>query len=338
QYMNDLETDVFIGSAKPPDSLILNETYVKYYANEFLTFESTFASGLKSSVNQRFGKSANTYHRNKDGPVFISGDKYPVRFEKYRTILEPLPHIITNIFNYQSEPPMTHYQDVSKCYDYSSQMVHYVMDFPSDTLNKTFYLRDRFLASVQANFAFIGKLSPLRINRLVLEEPTASNSDNDDDRELRILFTLLDTPNVEGDGENAAQEYNMIQAADAIKAIVDKGQMVIPVHIKYDPDNGEPVYVHVVAKAGSMMKVNRGDGANVYTFDSYKAYGSGDMAGLAIGTLILGALVGVAVALVIAKGGGPNLGLLPRVGRSRADDTNIVKVNMNADLGGASEI
>ena len=69
-----------------------------------------------------------------------------------------------NIFNFQGVVPHSHRHDISMCFS-SSEMQHYTVSFPADTLTKVDNRRDTFLYSVMLALAQTGRVTPLRINR-----------------------------------------------------------------------------------------------------------------------------------------------------------------------------
>ncbi|XP_063606058.1 uncharacterized protein LOC134781003 [Penaeus indicus] len=257
-------------------------------------------------------------------PEIVSMDNSPLRFEKYLSILAGLPHSIYNIYNYETEPPLTHTLDISLCYNRASQMRNFVFDLPDDTLSRVHFLRDKLKYAIQAALAEAGVVSPLRINRLVLEEHEGSP--------LRVLFSILDKPSVVGNAPGAILENDMNHAASTIDSMISQSKLVIIVHlpaIALHPE--EPVYVAIVPVPGSLKEVDR-DESSIYGYETKQPYQSGDMAGLAIGMMLLGGLLGVALNMVLQRRASGQVGL-PRVNLARKSaPTPETSINLNADL------
>ncbi|XP_069975901.1 uncharacterized protein [Penaeus vannamei] len=331
-WIRGVDADVWVGQ-KRHQITRLNETYVWYYASPFMLDESENlrapsqgAARPPMSREPGMGVRMPPLPENfKDNPPeIVSMDSSPLRFEKYLSILAGLPHSIYNIYNYETEPPLTHTLDVSLCYNRATQMRHFIFDLPDDTLSRVNFLRDKLKYASQAALAEAGVVSPLRINRLVLEEHEGSP--------LRVLFSILEKPDVVGNAPGAILENDMKQAASVIDSFISQSRLVIVVHlpaIALHPE--EPVYVAIVPVPGSLKEVDR-DGSSNYGYETKQPYQSGDMAGLAIGMLLLGGLLGVAVNMVLQRRASGQMGL-PRVNLARRSaPTPETSINLNADL------
>ncbi|XP_037773748.1 uncharacterized protein LOC119569816 [Penaeus monodon] len=139
-----LETDVWVGVKKNPH-LGIKENYVWYFASPL--------------TNEILGRQSPKL------PSFPTLDKVPVKLEKYISLMEGFPHVIYNIYDYNSEVPHTHKHDVSLCFS-PSQMRHFKFDLPANSLNKTYYLRENVKYATMQTLAEAAKVSPIRINRL----------------------------------------------------------------------------------------------------------------------------------------------------------------------------
>ncbi|XP_068239647.1 uncharacterized protein [Palaemon carinicauda] len=270
-WKRGIETDVWIGTQKSPIIPFLNDSYVWYYSSPF--------TEEKDSSNARNSKVS-----------YYSMDTIPVLFEKYLSLFEGLPHKMYNIYAYEDEPPMTHTIDVSPCYT-SEQMIHFTMDLPADTLEKVQYLRDLLKYATQTTLAIFGNVSPLRINRLVLDERPDV---------IRVLFTILDKPTVEGDASGAEDESSMKEAADKIDEALKNHEVVILVPMG---ENANAAVLTILPVSTSLTPVIR-ESEHKYTTEHDRGYSAGSMAGLAIGMLVVGALVtiGTSKALQMRKG------------------------------------
>nr|XP_027218103.1 uncharacterized protein LOC113810663 [Penaeus vannamei] len=235
------------------------------------TNESRTRNGRKDAA------SAGEFQR--QPPEIVSMDSSPLRFEKYLSILAGLPHSIYNIYNYETEPPLTHTLDVSLCYNRATQMRHFIFDLPDDTLSRVNFLRDKLKYASQAALAEAGVVSPLRINRLVLEEHEGSP--------LRVLFSILEKAGRGRKRPGGHSRERHETGASVIDSFISQSRLVIVVHlpaIALHPE--EPVYVAIVPVPGSLKEVDR-DGSSNYGYETKQPYQSGDMAGLAIGMLLL---------------------------------------------------
>ncbi|KAK8720558.1 hypothetical protein OTU49_013243 [Cherax quadricarinatus] len=260
-----MRADVWVG-IKKNQLFKINETYVWYFA-------SPMTSDLQGSAPTV--------------PVITTTDKVPIKLERYMTELAELPHLSYNFYGYDSQVPTTHHHDISPCYS-SDHMRHFQFAMPPDTLNKTLYKRENVMYALVEALSATGKVTPLRINRMEIKELQS---------ELQVLFTLLEKPTVAGDPEFPISENTMNQAADLIQKTIDKSQLVAVVQIT---SGLEPQMVQVVAMPGTLKEVQRDDGhtrgTNILT-----GYSPGDMAGLAIGMLILGGIVGYAGIYIYAS-------------------------------------
>ncbi|XP_053639201.2 uncharacterized protein [Cherax quadricarinatus] len=319
----DMEADVWIGLKNHLLSLI-SENFVWFYASPLVVDEI-----VNKEVYGREEKNGKLKIK-KTKPYLpkaslVSMDKVPLKLEKYTNILANYPHLIYNIFNYETDPPQTHMFDISPCYN-DSQSRDFILDLPSDTLEMVQYRTDTLLYSAQEALAEVGVISPLRINRIVLEER---------DDVLRLLFTILDKAEVEGDAPGILKESNLNTAVSLINSAVSSSKLVIVVRLnslmnEYSKVKDSDI-VAVVPVAGSMVQVQRGKN-NDYSYTTSKGYQSGDMAGLAIGMLIVGTLVGVAVTMVVKHGTASPSGL-PRVSMAHKSAPNSSNtINVTADL------
>ncbi|XP_063615154.1 uncharacterized protein LOC134788208 [Penaeus indicus] len=195
-----LETDVWVGVKKNPH-LGIKENYVWY-----------FASPLTNEILGRQGPKL---------PSFQTLDKVPVKLEKYISLMEGLPHVIYNIYDYNSEVPHTHKHDVSLCFS-PSQMRHFKFDLPANSLNKTFYLRENVKYATMQTLAEAAKVTPIRINRLEINETSAA---------LEVTFTVLEKPSIVGDVPGAGMDSSMDEAVELIRATLDSSQLVVQVKI-----------------------------------------------------------------------------------------------------------
>ncbi|XP_064119560.1 uncharacterized protein LOC135224481 [Macrobrachium nipponense] len=267
-WIRGMETDAWIGTQKNPIITFLNNSYVWYYTSPFTADPDSLEA--KSGNAQPY-----------------SMDPIPVYFEKYLSLFEALPHKIYNIYAYEDEPPMTHTIDVSPCYA-SDQMLHFTLDLPADTLQKIKFLRDQLRYVTQIVLAGFGEVSPLRINRLVLDERPDV---------IRVLFTILDRPTVEGDGSGAEEESTMQDAASKINDALKNHQVIILIPISA---NADPAVITILPVSTSLTPVSRAN-EHQYTTVHDKGYNSGSMAGMAFGMLFAGAVVALGTGMVLRK-------------------------------------
>lgn len=299
-WTRGIETDVWIGTQKNSVLTFLNNSYVWYYSSPFTADPDSLEA--KSS-------NAKPY----------SMDTIPVYFEKYLSLFEALPHKIYNIYAYEDEPPMTHTIDVSPCYT-SDKMLHFIFDLPADTLQKIKFLRDQLRYVTQTVLAGFGEVSPLRINRLVLDE----RSDV-----IRVLFTILDRPTVEGDASGAEDESTMQDAASKINDALKAHQVVILIPVS---ENSNSAVITILPVSTSLTPVSRAN-EHQYTIVHDKGYNSGSMAGMAFGMLVAGAVVALGISIALRKRKGKSDGL-PRVAAGqKASETPGVYLSGNLAAG-----
>lgn len=328
----ELPADVWIG-LKRVKPTIFEEDYVWYYASPFILGErdrktsqgnvKAFRNALKLEETVALSQEELWRRVMAEGMTgdILSLDKVPLKMERYLNIMAGYPHLIYNMFNYQYEPPMTHTFDIFPCYN-ASQFRDFIVDLPGDTLASVNQLRDLLIYSSQQAMAEVGVVSPLRINRMVLEER---------DDVIRLLFTVLDKATVNGDAPGTLEESDMNTAVNLISSAITNSKLVIIVRIADSPKRKVEDQVAVLPISGSMMEVHRGK-RNDYYYSTNKGYHSGDMAGLAIGMLLVGALFSVLVTMLIQRRNSPPGGL-PRVSmahKSRPSPDNTI--NINADL------
>ncbi|XP_071525809.1 uncharacterized protein [Panulirus ornatus] len=337
-WTRGVPADVWIGLKKVWNSSF-NEDFVWYFASPLAIDETMLevdrngrhrmdAKNLRSNVNinmhERIGNRGwQQVVLNNPIPI-MSMDKVPLRLERYLNILSGFPHLIYNMYDFQSEPPMMHTIDISSCYN-NTQMRSFILDLPPDSLEKVKQERDKLMYSAQRALADVAIVSPLRINKIAIEAG---------DNRVRLLFTVLEKSKVVGTAPGSQLESDMATAVQLIRSAVSTSQLVIVVQMKKTTSNrGKPSSVSIVAVSNSMVEVTRI--GNDYSYSSSKGYQSGDMAGLAIGMLLMGALVGVAINTVMRKGAAANGGL-PRVNmahKSRLSPDSTI--NINADLTGS---
>ncbi|XP_071525893.1 uncharacterized protein [Panulirus ornatus] len=252
-----METDVWAG-IKTNKLTGLNETIVWY-----------FASPMTNEILGRLN--------------IQTTDKVPIKQEKYLTKEEGLPHVIYNIYGYDSKVPTTHKHDISLCYG-QNQMRHFVFDLPANAFNKTFNMRENLKYAVVEALSEAGKVSPLRINRIEVRKATSA---------VEVLFTLLEKSSEVSDLPNNLIENSMHKAAAEIRKTIDASQLVILVRIggNHTPDPKLTITRKLVALPGTVREVTRDDGSTRGTHH-LTGYSSGDMAGLAFGMLLVGGLAG----------------------------------------------
>ncbi|ROT72608.1 hypothetical protein C7M84_008969 [Penaeus vannamei] len=275
-WIRGVDADVWVGQ-KRHQITRLNETYVWYYAS--VTFHAGREREFESALARRCPPTNESRTRNgrKDAasagefqrqpPEIVSMDSSPLRFEKYLSILAGLPHSIYNIYNYETEPPLTHTLDVSLCYNRATQMRHFIFDLPDDTLSRVNFLRDKLKYASQAALAEAGVVSPLRINRLVLEEHEGSP--------LRVLFSILEKAGRGRKRPGGHSRERHETGASVIDSFISQSRLVIVVHlpaIALHPE--EPVYVAIVPVPGSLKEVDR-DGSSNYGYETKQPYQSG---------------------------------------------------------------
>ncbi|CAL4105645.1 unnamed protein product, partial [Meganyctiphanes norvegica] len=253
-----LEAGVWAGVKANPLLDNKTETYVWYYASPLTHDWEGFREDPPHSL-----------------------DRVPVKLEKYLTGQKVHPHQVYNIFNYESNVPHLASHDISICYK-DSNMRHFRFDLPDDALNKTLYQKEHLVYYTQGALAEVANVSPLRINRIKLEVSYPK---------ISIIFTILGRPKNAINGAAGLNEESTIgQAVDLIRTALDSSQLVIPVHL-INNENELPIII--VAKPHTMESITRFDDITKGT-EIQHGYSPGDMAGLGIGMVILGALLGFA--------------------------------------------
>lgn len=257
-----MQADVWVGVKLNP-TIKMNETIVWYFASPFFT----------ADIQGRDGR---------DNPQLPTLDKVPIKLERYLNRAEGIPHLVYHIYSYESLIPLTHNHDISICYD-PSQMRHFIFDLPPYALNNSRYLRENLKYAIQGSLQEAGNLSPLRINRLEL---------NQTDKAVTVLFTLLEKPSRIADVSGDENENYLDDAVNAIRSTIDDSQLIIQVEYGNSVDNGRKVtFPPMTARPGTMKEVNRGSG-QPQPNEVLTGFSSGDMAGLAVGMIILGCLLG----------------------------------------------
>lgn len=297
-----VDADVWVGQ-RDLIGFLLHENYVMYYASPLVIDEPIRKEG-HSKAGLNIGGQAARDEGQRKSTRYTSLDKVPMKLEVYLNIVASLPHLLNNIFDYQTQPPSTQSIDISLCYPSNARMRHFLLELPEDSLDQVKGLEDNLLHAVQMSLSEVAVISPLRINREML--------DVQDDRTF-VLFTILPLPSVVGDAPGAAAESDLDTAAYLITSAVDDSKLMIIVHLEGLIPSVEPAYVPLQAK--SIKEVDRSKD-NSYTFNTAKGYTSGDMAGLAFGVLALAALVGAGIGFVIQQRG-DGQGGLPRVTMAR---------------------
>lgn len=321
-----LDADVWVGQ-KELLGFLLKENYVAYYASP-LVFDEPIRSPLGTAQDTR-GPGAMKggagempgagQTRKKTARDYVSLDSVPMKLERYLNIAAGLPHLISNIFDYQTQPPFTHSIDISLCYK-GARKRDFLMELPSDAMEQVKGLEDNLLHATQLALAEVGVVSPLRINKEVMEYRNGKTY---------VLFTILPLPSVVGDAPGAKLENDLDTAANLIVSTVASSKMIIIVHLEGIYQSVEPVYVILHAK--SIREVTRAED-DTYTFTTDQGYGPGDMAGLAIGLLVVGVLVGVVVCMAWQRREGSQSGL-PRVTMARKSPLSPSNtININSDM------
>lgn len=306
--MRGVEADVWVGQ-KNLIGFLLHENYVKYYASPLVIDEPLRFPFKKNQPGaaQRF-VAPEVYVTEKPGDL-TPGDlvelaKVPMRLERYLNIIAGKPHLINNFFDYQTQPPLTHSIDISSCYPADAKKRHFLLELPPDSLEQVKGLDDNLLHAAQMAMADVAVISPLRINQEMLDVR---------DGKTFILFTILPLLDVVGDSIGAKQESDLDTAAKLITSAVDNSKLIVVVHLDGLVQSVEPAYIPL--QAVSITEVTRNID-NSYVITTFKGYSGGDMAGLAIGMLILASLIGVGIGFA-AKGRSEGQQGLPRVNLAR---------------------
>ncbi|XP_045122263.1 uncharacterized protein LOC123510877 [Portunus trituberculatus] len=257
-----MTADVWVG-VKPNPTVKVNETIVWYFASPF----------------------TNDILARDTAISFPTLDKVPIKLEKYLSFAEGLPHVIYHVYNFEGIIPLTHNHDVSLCFKHN-QMRHFTFDLPANALEKSLYLRENLKYAIVGALAEAGSVSPIRINRLELNKTKEA---------VQVLFTLLEKPSLVADVVGNVGENTMDEAASAIKDILDASQLIILVQYGNSPDHGERRNILITsfaAKPHTMVEVERSENLP-RGIEVLKGYSSGDMAGLAVGMIVAGLLMGL---------------------------------------------
>lgn len=269
-----MRADVWVG--QKPSVLVpkLNETVVWYFASPFT--DEIVTRNAKETT-----------------PTLPNLDKVPIKFEKYLSLAEALPHVVYHLYSFESNIPLTHNHDVSICFN-TDQMRHFTFELPHDAIEKSLFLREHLKYAIQGSLYEAGNVSPLRINRLEL---------NKTDTAVVVLFTLLEKPSAVADVDGDKYENTMDDAANAIRATIDSSQLIVLVKTGNTPDdpkaNGvdnkkeerETIIASMTAKPHTMKEVTR-DEEKPNGTEQFTGYSAGDMGGLAAGMIFLGLIMG----------------------------------------------
>ncbi|KAG0724248.1 hypothetical protein GWK47_040967 [Chionoecetes opilio] len=262
-WVRGMTADVWVGLKHSP-TLKLNETVVWYFASPF--------------TNEILTRSSNVNF------TLPTVDKVPIKFEKYLSSAKGLPHVIYNIYSFEGIIPLTHNHDVSLCFA-AHQMRHFTFDLPHSAIESSLFLRENLKYAIQGALREAGNVSPLRINRVEVKQTKTA---------VKVIFTLLEKPSKVADVDGGQYESTMDHAADLIRDTIDESQLIILVKYGDKPDDTTQksvIIASMTAHPHTMVEVTRDDeiprGSEILA-----GYSSGDMAGLAVGMIILGVLMG----------------------------------------------
>jgi len=202
---------------------------------------------------------------------------------------DPRNYHTHNIFNFRTEQPHLPY-DVSLCYD-ASEMVRLQMNLTKGSLNTTLWQYNRLLVGFVLKMAEVASISPLRINQPQLNFSTEV-----------VSFTLLGRP-LEGGEDQPSLQAAREALEDAVAAVEVSFTVVLRVLL------GErSVSVSIVRNSTQEVVLPTQQPPLVE-----QGYTSGDMGGLAVGCMLLGALIAAAALFAhehVQRGGSlprPNL-------------------------------
>ncbi|XP_063844545.1 uncharacterized protein LOC135091116 [Scylla paramamosain] len=317
--MRGVEANVWVGQ-KDLIGFLLHENYVEYYASPLVIDEPIFMEDQPRAAQKFVAPEVWVTPGDLKPGDKVELDKVPMRLERYLNIIAGKPHLINNIFDYQTQPPHTQSIDISPCYPDNAKMRHFLLELPPDSLKQVKGLEDNLLHAAQMAMSEVAVISPLRINREMLDVR---------DGKTFILFTILPLPAIVGDSPGAKEESDLDTAAQLIISAVDSSKLMIVVHLDGIIASVEPVYV--ILPAQSIKEVTRNKD-NSYVVTTDKGYSSGDMAGLAFGMLILAALLGAGIGVAI-QGRSEGQGGLPRVNLARKSNVTATNsISISSDM------
>ncbi|XP_052789111.1 uncharacterized protein LOC128223774 [Mya arenaria] len=188
--------------------------------------------------------------------------------------------------------------DVSKCYapghHYAAM---YVMVASKDTYGDynidavTNHYQSEFVAAFKHTIAKVAKVSVTRVTGVSWE------SDRQLDTSIQVRFKLLDN-HAKAKGTNHSKGITLASAKEFLVFGIQAGGSIGKLEFTFHSRNDHNVTMEITL--GSLWEENQNSSSENYKSTMNK-YGPGSMAGLGIGMLVLGALLGLAAAFVIYK-------------------------------------
>ncbi|XP_035669705.1 uncharacterized protein LOC118411506 [Branchiostoma floridae] len=196
--------------------------------------------------------------------------------------------LVFNMFNYDSGEQFLWHFDISMCFKDPSMQKPVFFQMPdlyNDLIRGDKY---RFYRSVQSAVAKAAGIHPLRVTN-VWHTPT--------DGPLWVGATLLAHPDVQGDSVEMQPQKTLDAAFNDFKNRVDGNTMVV----KFTPDPSRGQEVYLTALPGT-LETNK----DLISFIMERnkpsnTYQPGTVAGVAIGTVLLGAIIGMGVGWFLWK-------------------------------------
>ncbi|XP_013409792.1 uncharacterized protein LOC106173269 [Lingula anatina] len=194
-----------------------------------------------------------------------------------------------NIFEFYNGHPDEDSFDISSCYDQPKQKQGMVFRVVGNYLDLVYEKKRPLLKAVKNAIAKTANISSIRVHDIFFDQTNVNYVD--------VWFTLLEKPTVTGDVLNGTKDNTSLSAAKANLEKAVKNNMVITV--TYDDQKIKNLKV----RQGSLLTSEdaldpRVSPKYIYTTQGFTA---GAMAGLGVGMIVLGLLIGAAGAFFIFR-------------------------------------
>lgn len=227
------------------------------------------------------------------GPNMPVNEYEPVGIYKFTPSVGNLPPQTTyeHIYGFSNGHPDPDVFDVSACYAWDQHSTYLAVDVSGNNAgNVVRFYQKEFMSQMRQTLANAAKVSVTRISSIKWEERSSSGSNT----VFVVTFLLLDNKLQGLDGA----VYSGPPLHDAIQNLQNsvKGDTDLTFGIQLTTGAS----VRFTIMGGSLWELYSGSETS-HTESSIKTYGAGSMAGLAIGMLVIGVLLGLIGAYVIYK-------------------------------------
>lgn len=196
-----------------------------------------------------------------------------------------------HLFGFSSGHPDPEVFDISMCYAKDHHSTYLALDVTGRNVDEILRFHQKeFLSEVRQTISGAAGVSATRIASLKWEEARSSGTSTT----LIVTFQLLDNK-LYGMDSTVGTGPSLADAISNLQKSVNSGTSLV-----FDVKLSTSHSVRFSILAGSLWEVYTDKSEN-QTSSSIKKYGAGSMAGLAIGMLVIGALLGLVAAFIIYK-------------------------------------